>query len=64
MLIPMKGLSYPGHAAIALLIFIIMWASETVHLAVTLIIILFNPLLVLKVLMLLWSGLQTPSYFS
>lgn len=42
MLIPMKGLSYPGHAAIALLIFaIIMWASETVHLAVTSLIILF-----------------------
>ncbi len=38
----MKGLSYPGHAAIALLIFaIIMWASETVHLAVTSLIILF-----------------------
>lgn len=42
MLIPMKGLSYPSHAAIALLIFaIIMWASETVHLAVTSLIILF-----------------------
>ncbi|NYB51082.1 MAG: DASS family sodium-coupled anion symporter [Methanobacteriaceae archaeon] len=42
MLIPMKGLSYPGHAALALLVFaIIMWASETVHLAVTSLIILF-----------------------
>ena len=36
MLIPMNGLSYPGHAAIALLVFaIIMWATEAVHLAVT-----------------------------
>ena len=42
MLIPMEGLSYPGHAAIALLVFaVIMWASETVHLAVTSLIILF-----------------------
>lgn len=42
MLIPMKGLSYPGHAAIALLVFaIIMWASEALHLAVTSLIILF-----------------------
>ena len=36
MLIPLPGLSYPGHAAIALLIFaVIMWASEAQHLAVT-----------------------------
>lgn len=42
MLIPMEGLSYPGHAAIALLVFaIIMWATEAVHLAVTSLIILF-----------------------
>ncbi|MDD4809558.1 MAG: DASS family sodium-coupled anion symporter [Methanobacterium formicicum] len=42
MLIPMQGLSYPGHAAIALLVFaVIMWATETVHLAVTSLIILF-----------------------
>jgi sodium-dependent dicarboxylate transporter 2/3/5 len=42
MLIPLNGLSYPGHAAIALLIFaIIMWATEAVHLAVTSLIILF-----------------------
>ena len=42
MLIPMNGLSYPGHAAIALLVFaIIMWATEAVHLAVTSLIILF-----------------------
>jgi sodium-dependent dicarboxylate transporter 2/3/5 len=42
MLIPMKGLSYPGHAAIALLVFaVIMWATEAVHLAVTSLIILF-----------------------
>ena len=42
MLIPMEGLSYSGHAAIALLVFaIIMWASEKVHLAVTSLIILF-----------------------
>lgn len=42
MLIPMNGLSYPGHAAIALLVFaVIMWATETVHLAVTSLIILF-----------------------
>jgi sodium-dependent dicarboxylate transporter 2/3/5 len=42
MLIPMNGLSYPGHAAIALLVFaIIMWATEAVHLAVTSLILLF-----------------------
>ena len=42
MLIPMEGLSYSGHAAIALLVFaVIMWASEAVHLAVTSLIILF-----------------------
>lgn len=42
MLIPLPGLSYPGHAAIALLIFaIIMWASEAQHLAVTSLILLF-----------------------
>lgn len=42
MLIPMNGLSYPGHAAMALLVFaIIMWASEALHLAVTSLIILF-----------------------
>ena len=42
MLIPLNGLSYPGHAAIALLVFaIIMWATEAVHLAVTSLIILF-----------------------
>jgi len=42
MLIPLEGLSLPGHFTIALLIFaIIMWVSETVHLAVTSLIILF-----------------------
>jgi sodium-dependent dicarboxylate transporter 2/3/5 len=42
MLVPLKGLSYSGHAAIALLIFaIIMWASEAQHLAVTSLILLF-----------------------
>lgn len=42
MLIPMNGLSSAGHAAIALLVFaIIMWGTETVHLAVTSLIILF-----------------------
>ena len=42
MLIPLNGLSYQGHAAIALLVFaIIMWATESVHLAVTSLIILF-----------------------
>ena len=42
MLIPMNGLSYSGHAAIALLVFaVIMWATEAVHLAVTSLIILF-----------------------
>lgn len=47
MLIPLPGLSYSGHAAIALLIFaIIMWATEALHLAVTSFIILFlQPLL-------------------
>lgn len=42
MLIPLPGLNYAGHAAIALLIFaIIMWASEAQHLAVTSLILLF-----------------------
>ncbi|KZX17021.1 sodium-dependent dicarboxylate transporter SdcS [Methanobrevibacter cuticularis] len=42
MLIPLDGLSYSGHMAIALLVFaIIMWVTEAVHLAVTSIIILF-----------------------
>ena len=42
MLIPLNGLSYPGHAAIALLVFaIIMWATEAQYLAVTSLIILF-----------------------
>jgi sodium-dependent dicarboxylate transporter 2/3/5 len=42
MLVPLPGLAYPGHAAIALLIFaIIMWASEAQHLAVTSIMLLF-----------------------
>jgi sodium-dependent dicarboxylate transporter 2/3/5 len=47
MLIPLPGLSYPGHAAIALLVFaIILWATEAFHLAVTALIILFlQPLL-------------------
>ncbi len=42
MLVPLPGLSYPGHASIALLIFaIIMWASEAQHLAVTSLMLLF-----------------------
>lgn len=42
MLLPLPGLSYSGHAAIALLVFaIIMWASEAQHLAVTSLILLF-----------------------
>ncbi len=42
MLIPLPGLGYSGHAAIALLIFaIIMWATEALHLAVTSLILLF-----------------------
>ena len=42
MLVPMNGLSYSGHAAIALLVFaVVMWATEAVHLAVTSLIILF-----------------------
>lgn len=42
MLIPLKGLSYPGHAALALLVFaIVMWGTETVNLAVTSIMIMF-----------------------
>lgn len=47
MLIPMSGLSYPGHAAIALLVLaIILWATEAYHLAVTSIVIMFlQPLL-------------------
>ena len=43
MLVPLgSGLSYSGHAAIALLVFaVIMWASEAQHLAVTSLILLF-----------------------
>lgn len=42
MIVPLQGLSYPGHAAIALLVFaVIMWASEAQHLAVTSLILLF-----------------------
>jgi sodium-dependent dicarboxylate transporter 2/3/5 len=42
MFVPLSGLSYAGHTAIALLIFaVIMWATETVPLAVTSLIILF-----------------------
>ncbi len=42
MLVPTTGLSFSGHAAIALLVFaVIMWATEAVHLAVTSLIILF-----------------------
>jgi len=38
----MQGLSYPGHAAIALLVFaVILWATEAYHLAITSIVILF-----------------------
>ncbi len=47
MAIPFKGLPYPAHAAIGLLVFaIIMWASEAQHLAVTSIMLMFlQPLL-------------------
>ncbi|MGZ7118709.1 MAG: DASS family sodium-coupled anion symporter [Methanobacterium sp.] len=42
MLVPMPGLGYAGHAAIALLIFaIVMWVTEALHLAVTSLILLF-----------------------
>lgn len=42
MIIPTPGLSFSGHASIALLIFaVIMWATEALHLAVTSLIILF-----------------------
>jgi sodium-dependent dicarboxylate transporter 2/3/5 len=42
MLVPMPGLGYSGHGAIALLVFaIVMWATEALHLAVTSLIILF-----------------------
>lgn len=42
MFVPTPGLSFSGHAAIALLVFaVIMWATEAVHLAVTSLIILF-----------------------
>lgn len=41
-LIPMHQLSFSGHAALALLVFaVVMWATETVPLAVTSMIILF-----------------------
>jgi solute carrier family 13 (sodium-dependent dicarboxylate transporter), member 2/3/5 len=47
MLVPMPGLSYPGHAAIGLLVFaIVLWATEAYHLAITAIVIMFlQPLL-------------------
>ena len=47
MLVPLPGLSYSGHAAIALLAFaVIMWASEAQVLAVTSLMLLFlQPLL-------------------
>lgn len=42
MLIPTPGLSFAGHAAIALLIFaIVMWVTEAFHLAVTSLLLLF-----------------------
>lgn len=42
MIIPLEGLSFAGHASIALLVFaVIMWGTETVPLAVTSLIILF-----------------------
>jgi sodium-dependent dicarboxylate transporter 2/3/5 len=42
MLVPMGGLGYSGHAALALLVFaIVMWGTETVNLAVTSIMIMF-----------------------
>lgn len=42
MVIPLDGLSYSGHMALALLVFaVIMWVTEALHLAVTSIIILF-----------------------
>jgi solute carrier family 13 (sodium-dependent dicarboxylate transporter), member 2/3/5 len=42
LLVPLSGLSYPGHAALALLVFaIVMWGTETVNLAVTSIMIMF-----------------------
>ncbi len=42
MLIPTPGLSFAGHAALALLIFaIIMWVTEALHLAVTSLLLLF-----------------------
>lgn len=42
LLVPTPGLSFSGHAAIALLVFaVIMWATEALHLAVTSLIILF-----------------------
>ena len=42
MLIPIGGLSYPGHAALALLVFaIVMWGTEPVDLPITSIMIMF-----------------------
>lgn len=42
MLVPMHGLSYAGHASIALLVFaVILWATEAYHLAITSLVILF-----------------------
>jgi sodium-dependent dicarboxylate transporter 2/3/5 len=42
MLIPLPGLTYAGHASIALLLFaIVMWVTEALHLAVTSLLLLF-----------------------
>jgi sodium-dependent dicarboxylate transporter 2/3/5 len=42
MILPLNGLNYPGHATLALLVFaVVLWASETIPVAVTSVIVLF-----------------------
>ncbi|MBZ9571553.1 anion permease, partial [Methanobrevibacter sp. TMH8] len=65
MLIPLPGLSYAGHMALALLVFaIIMWVSEALHLAATSIIILFmQPILGIATFQNVAIGFANPILF-
>ena len=65
MLIPMNGLSYSGHAALALLVFaVVMWATEAVHLAVTALILLFlQPILGIVSFDIAVTGFANPILF-
>ncbi|HMK53548.1 MAG TPA: DASS family sodium-coupled anion symporter [Methanobacteriaceae archaeon] len=63
--LPMPGLSYPGHAAIALLVFaIVLWASEAYHLAVTSLVIMFlQPILGIATFQAAATGFASPIIF-